>query len=171
MEYAGEFVAAVADTVPARARFIGRYIADTTYTSLSVGLVAGQIGVMLPCGPLVPFMVGSWVGYTAGIVKFWHAEKSKVMDCVENYPRLVRYVIATEMPWAKVDVAEGSTLMEWVNSGDTLTRMGRQAWVTLATQTCLPLVDELQSQIKGKIVEEYLESSPGGDDSGGAAVA
>lgn len=50
MEEAQTLLAAAAGTVPARARFIARFIGTTTFSSVTVGAVLGQCGAMLPCG-------------------------------------------------------------------------------------------------------------------------
>jgi len=49
--------------VPARARFVGEAVVSSTLSSLTVGLTFGIMGAaFLPTGPLMPFLVDSWVG-------------------------------------------------------------------------------------------------------------
>mmetsp|Transcript_24457 Transcript_24457/g.41573 ORF Transcript_24457/g.41573 Transcript_24457/m.41573 type:complete len:85 (-) Transcript_24457:6-260(-) len=62
-------------SVPARAKFVGETVLGCTLSSVVFGLVCGQMGASLAykgVGPLVPYLVGSWVGYTMGIVGQWY---------------------------------------------------------------------------------------------------
>jgi len=69
--------------VPARARFIGEAILSSTMTGLTLGLVFGRVGGLTVAGPLVPFLVGTWTGYTFGLVGHWRNCK-RLAITVEN---------------------------------------------------------------------------------------
>ena len=47
--------------VPCRARFVGRFVAFSTFVSTTSGLFFGQAGALLGTGPLVPYLVGACV--------------------------------------------------------------------------------------------------------------
>ena len=47
--------------VPCRARFVGRFVAFSTFVSTTSGLFLGQAGALLGTGPLVPYLVGACV--------------------------------------------------------------------------------------------------------------
>ena len=47
--------------VPCRARFVGRFVAFSTFVSTTSGLFFGQAGALLGAGPLVPYLVGACV--------------------------------------------------------------------------------------------------------------
>ena len=47
--------------VPCRARFVGRFVAFSTFVSTTSGLFFGQAGALLGAGPLVPYLVGAGV--------------------------------------------------------------------------------------------------------------
>ena len=42
--------------VPCRARFVGRFVAFSTFVSTTSGLFFGQAGAFLGAGPLVPYL-------------------------------------------------------------------------------------------------------------------
>ena len=42
--------------VPCRARFVGRFVAFSTFVSTTSGLFFGQAGALLGAGPLVPYL-------------------------------------------------------------------------------------------------------------------
>jgi|EP00037_Helgoeca_nana_P036705 hypothetical protein len=153
MEGAQEAIAVVAGVVPSRARLIGRFISATTFTSVTFGLFAGQIGVLLPCGPLIPFMTGAWCGYTLGAITFWKAEVGRAMSYVELYPRLVEHVM-DQRSW--VTRPSGLPLREWISCADTVTRIGRQSWVALASQDCIDMIEDMKKEERSRIIEEYL---------------
>lgn len=78
-------------TVPARARFVAQFIGSSLYSSITCGLVAGQAGAMVSCGPLIPFMAGSWFGYTWGAIGFWKQAQKKAFTCARRYPRILAH--------------------------------------------------------------------------------
>jgi len=56
--------------VPCRARFVGRFVAFSTFVSTTSGLFFGQAGALLGTGPLVPYLVGTCVEFQS---KFYGA--------------------------------------------------------------------------------------------------
>ena len=56
--------------VPCRARFVGRFVAFSTFVSTTSGLFFGQAGALLGVGPLVPYLVGACVEFQS---KFYGA--------------------------------------------------------------------------------------------------
>jgi hypothetical protein len=91
MEEAQSIFAAAAGTIPARARFIVRFVGTTTFSSITLGAVLGQCGAMLPCGPLIPFFVGAHIGYV---------DRSLVVNnhCVPRCS-IVMYSVHTSLIW------------------------------------------------------------------------
>ena len=57
--------------VPCRARFVGRFVAFSTFVSTTSGLFFGQAGALLGAGPLVPYLVGACVEINQGV--WWGA--------------------------------------------------------------------------------------------------
>jgi hypothetical protein len=150
METAAEGLSALvglSGVVPARARFVAKYLAVTTYSSLSAGLFVGQIGAMLSMGPLLPYMVGSWFGYTVGSLMFWHQSKQKALDVARKYPEILVHTMCTEF---RVDRPGSEEKVEdWVTRGG----VGRTTWAILAAQQCEHHVQELQKGELEKIIQ------------------
>ena len=79
--------------VPCRARFVGRFVAFSTFVSTTSGLFFGQIGALAGTGPLVPYLVGAWLGYSAAGIIFWKGEVKRALKFVQNYPRLMEHAL------------------------------------------------------------------------------
>ena len=154
-------------SVPARARFVAKCLGSTLFSSLTLGLVAGQSGALLSCGPLIPFLAGSWAGYTWGIVSFWRQAKTKATNCARRYPKILAHSLLTdfdvEIP---TNVSLESTSQEsypsdkvsmeaWINDGG----VGRLSHAVLAAQSCDEDIIEMQKGERQRIVEAYSGSS------------
>jgi hypothetical protein len=147
--------------IPARARFVTRFVASTLYTSLTLGLVAGQAGALMSCGPLVPFMTGSWLGYTWGCVGFWRQAKKSAMTCARRHPSIMSHALLTEFDievptHVVIDKTEEkdtkgiTTLEEWITQGG----MSRLSYAVLAAQSCQEDILELQKNQRQKLIED-----------------
>lgn len=159
-------------SMPARARFIAKFIGSTLISSLTVGLVAGQTGALLSCGPLIPFMTGSWIGYTWGCIGFWKRSKKNAITCARRYPKILAHGLLTgfdlEVPTNvnmndcqkeeinKKDDTEGNqrqriSMEEWVTCGG----VGRLSYAILAAQSCEEDIVEMQKNERQKLVNQY----------------
>ena len=149
--------------LPARARFVAQFVGSTLFTSLTVGFVAGQTGAMLSCGPLIPFMTGSWLGYTWGCVGFWKQSKNKALTCARRYPKVMAHGLLMtcnmEVPTKLVELEEdgtketssGQTLEEWIIAGG----ISRLSYAILASQSCEEDISEMQRNERQKLIEGY----------------
>jgi hypothetical protein len=79
-----EVAKAVLDVVPSRAKFVARYVACTTFSSVSIGLVCGQLGAMLSNGPLIPFLSGAWLGYSISCISFMRYEMRRAREYIRK---------------------------------------------------------------------------------------
>ena len=79
--------------VPCRARFVGRFVAFSTFVSTTSGLFFGQAGALLGTGPIVPYLVGAWAGYSLAGVIFWRGEVKRALKFVQAYPRLMEHAL------------------------------------------------------------------------------
>ena len=81
--------------VPARARFVGEALVSSTFSSLTLGLSFGMLGAVGPIGPLVPFMVGSWAGYTFGLINYWRKSSRTAFYYARQYPTLLAHSLSS----------------------------------------------------------------------------
>lgn len=137
-------------SVPARARFLGHFISATTYSSLTYGLAAGQVGAMTRVGPLLPFLAGSWAGYTVGCVGVWRRARAEALSTAERYPKLLEHVLREEFA---VDAARDVPLEDWIAQTS-----GRMTYAILAAQACQAAVQELNDARAARLVEGYAEA-------------
>jgi hypothetical protein len=165
-------------TIPARARFITQCLSSSLFSGLTLGLVCGQAGaVLLPCGPLVPFMTGSWMGYTWGMVAFWNRSKTNMMSIARRYPRILSHSLLAEFDvtvpsHVNTDSIAGSkeesesdkdfgrarygdisetSLEQWIVDGG----IGRVSYAVLAAQSCREDVVEMQKNQRQKLIDAY----------------
>ncbi|KAG7347585.1 hypothetical protein IV203_016290 [Nitzschia inconspicua] len=83
--------------VPARARFIGGAVASSLLSSLSLGLSFGMMGAaFLPTGPLIPFLMGSWVGHTFGLYHHYRQSRNDSLTVARNFPSILAHAMWTE---------------------------------------------------------------------------
>eukprot|EP00434_Breviolum_minutum_P032968 symbB.v1.2.029165.t1/scaffold3163.1/size62148/6 len=98
-------------------------------------------------GPLVPFLFGSWFGYTLSCISFWRAECTTARGYVQNFPRLLEYTVRTEFPWAQMP--QDVNIEKWMQSNSFV----RLSWCILAGQSCQPLIHEHQEEKRKALLE------------------
>ena len=149
-------------SIPARARFIGEAMVTSSLGAITLGLVCGQAGSMFcfaTVGPLVPFLVGSWTGYTLGLYQYWRQAKRLAETFAQQYPTLMVHALVTErfteIPPSVMESTDygGATLHKWILEGG----LGRLSMSILAAQSCRNDVEELQRQDRQRLMEEYQE--------------
>lgn len=155
-------VNAIINTVPARAKFLGRFLTYTTFSSVSVGMAFAQIGFAISVGPLVPFVGGAWVGYTFACCRFLRYEAAQAFELIRKYPRLVEHMLQSEFKtWSNF---EGQSIETWMKGGKSLLeRLGRVSLAILAAQSCASSLEEILEVKRQRIVqacqEEDVEAS------------
>jgi hypothetical protein len=83
--------------VPARARFIGGAVASSLLSSLTIGLSFGMMGAaFISTGPLIPFLVGSWIGHSFGLYHYYRSSKNDAIKLARNFPSLLAHAMWTE---------------------------------------------------------------------------
>ena len=85
--------------VPARARFIGEAFVSASLFSVTIGLCCGAVGATIfpiACGPLIPFLTGSSLGYSIGLYEhFWNVKRN-MRFYAQHYPTLLAHALWTE---------------------------------------------------------------------------
>mmetsp|Transcript_10955 Transcript_10955/g.16132 ORF Transcript_10955/g.16132 Transcript_10955/m.16132 type:complete len:178 (+) Transcript_10955:74-607(+) len=157
-------------SMPARARFVAQFIGSTLFSSITCGLVAGQTGaMMLSCGPLIPFMTGSWFGYTVSCVGFWKQSKKKALTYARRYPKVLAHSLETDLNMqipknvtmdddqktegssSSSSELRGKSLEEWIHEGGTK----RLSFAILAAQSCEEDIAEMQKNERQKLIHGY----------------
>lgn len=166
--------------VPTRAQFIGEAVVSATLSSMTIGLVCGAAGAsMFPftVGPLVPYMVGSTVGYSFGLWQYWSTCKRNVVWYARHYPTVLAHAILTDrqvvVPLGVVKASqqqlkllqenEGNvtsepaetstpTLEQWILQGG----LGRMTWSILAAGQCRANILDIQKQERQRVVDDFL---------------
>lgn len=172
-------------SVPARARFVGEALITSTLSSLTLGLCSGMMGATLfSVGPLIPFLIGSWTGYTFGLVNHWRAAERTTWQYAREYPTIMAHSLQTEfhvqVPRTVIQASEErleqehqkeqneefSDIADTRNNSSTGTTLedwirtgglGRLTWSILAAQSCRTDVEELNRQKRQHIMEKYQE--------------
>ena len=187
------FVRMTGTNVPARARFTGEAIVSATFSSLTFGMFSGGLGAVLApisVGPLVPFMVGSAVGYSFGLYQMWANCKRRMLWYARQYPVLLAHSLRIEqhiiVPSSIIKTtkelveAQRNEEGEEYQMGDFTTQkaseggpntmdqwilaggLGRITWAILAAQECSQDAVAIQKQQRQNIVDSF--DNNGGDD-------
>jgi hypothetical protein len=83
--------------VPVRAHFLAEALVSSTLSSITLGVLGGMIGSsILPIGPLVPFFIGSWTGYTVGLIQHWKHAQKETLQMAHYYPTILGHGLYTE---------------------------------------------------------------------------
>lgn len=138
--------------VPARARFVGETLLTATLSSLTFGLVCGQVGGVVlfdSVGPLIPFLIGSWTGYSFGLWNQWRTASRTTLHYAERYPMLLRHALREE--WATE--VDDDNLPRWIAGGG----LSRQTLAILAATSCRSAVEDLIERERQKLVEAHCE--------------
>lgn len=144
--------------IPARARFVGETLLSCTLSSLTFGLACGQLGsalMMGSVGPLVPFLVGSWAGYSMGLMAMWHSSKNLALKYAKKYPSLMQQALLQE--WDLSPDNKEEPLDQWIQGGN----LSRMTMSILAAQTCRPSVEEIQSRKWEEMVDSHCKNAEG----------
>ena len=153
--------------IPARARFVAKFVGSSLFSSITLGLVAGQTGaVFLSCGPLIPFMAGSCIGYTWGGIGYWRQCKNTAMTYAKKYRKILAHSLCTNMLVVPPkDLALGAnetndksadskmTLDEWIIEGG----IGRLSYAILAAQSCEEDINKMHQNERQKLVDKYSD--------------
>ena len=104
--------------VPCRAKFVGRFVAFSTFVSTTSGLFFGQAGALLGAGPLVPYLVGAWAGYSLAGFIFWRGEVKRALKFVQNYPKLMEHALLSsgEHSSVRIKYERDADLTTWVRA-------------------------------------------------------
>ena len=83
--------------VPGRARIVAEGTISATLYSLTLGLSSGAVGaIATSIGPLVPFMIGSSIGYSFGFIHYWCHNRRLTLDVAQEYPTLLAHALKAE---------------------------------------------------------------------------
>ena len=115
--------------------------------------MCGHIGSCLSSvGPLLPFLFGSWTGYSFGLVHQWRGSKRKALSYAERYPSIMRHTLIHEY---QIDVPEDVCFKNWILNGG----VGRLTWGILAAQSCQCCIDDIIMAQRQRLVEEHENGS------------
>ena len=177
--------------VPSRAVFVGEAMVSASFSSLLLGMLCGAVGASafpLTTGPLVPYMVGSSVGYMFGMVQYWKTCTRTTLWYARYYPTVLAHAIRTDRdqimgPTVPESVVRASlvqlktqkegdekightvtgrprTLEQWIRDGG----LGRMTWSVLAAQQCRVDIQTIQRQERQRVVDGVLDETNNGNE-------
>lgn len=150
----GSIIRMTGYTVPSRARFIGETMVTATLSSLTLGILCGNIGYMIPSvGPLASFLFGSWFGYSAGLLAEWRTSELLAKTYSQKYPSLMLYAIRHQewIPGSQSLPRDGESLEEWLaNGGFARTTVG-----ILAAQSLKSCVHTIEKRGRDREADKY----------------
>lgn len=143
--------------VPSRARFVGEALLSASLSSITLGLVCGQAGAISVAGPLVPFLFGSWAGFSFGLASYWRGSVKWCDTVARTYPSLMIHALKTQKPYPLQEppstMNDGKGLEEWMGGGG----LKRLSVCVLAAQACRNAVEEIEQNERQRLMEEYQQ--------------
>ena len=140
----------------------GRFVAFSTFVSTTSGLFFGQAGALLGMGPLVPYLVGAWAGYSLSALIFWRGEVKRALKFVQAYPRLMEHALLSsgdhgESQTFKYD--RDADLTTWIRADgcSRWLRTARMSWLVLAAQKVAPSVQTIEDAKRDRIIQADIE--------------
>ena len=130
--------------------------------STTSGLFFGQAGALLGAGPLVPYLVGAWAGYSLAGVIFWRGEVKRALKFVQNYPKLMEHALLSsgEHSSVRIKYERDADLTTWIRADgcSRWLRTARMSWLVLAAQKVAPSVQTIEDAKRDKLVQADIES-------------
>ena len=140
---------------------IGRFVAFSTFVSTTSGLFFGQAGALLGMGPLVPYLVGAWAGYSLAGVIFWRGEVKRALKFVQSYPRLMEHALLSSGDQSSIQnkYERDTDLATWIRADgcSRWLRTARMSWLVLAAQKVAPSVQKIEDAKRDKLVQADIE--------------
>ena len=139
----------------------GRFVAFSTFVSTTSGLFFGQAGALLGAGPLVPYLVGAWAGYSLAGVIFWRGEVKRALKFVQAYPKLMEHALLSSGEHSSVSIKyeRDADLATWIRADgcSRWLRTARMSWLVLAAQKVAPSVQQIEDAKRDKLVQADIE--------------
>ncbi|KAF4659438.1 hypothetical protein FOL47_007583 [Perkinsus chesapeaki] len=166
-----EQVFSVAGTIPERALMVGTWLGRGIFTSTLFGIVGGHLGVFtFGCGPVIPFAVGSWLGFTASLL--WSYKSLQRLMSGQGRPLYFAdpvhsdtasggyIVIATvegDLAVLELRLANSSFhLVDWEGFMKGLeSSWVKTGWAITAMYSIRPAIKELEERKIAGVTEEY----------------
>jgi hypothetical protein len=151
-------------SVPARARFVGECMFSGFYTSVTLGLVCGQVGAACtPYGPIVPFLVGAGAGFCAGLYSSFRQSVRLTVHYARSYPRILAHALWVEHRIIAAPTCTGVGLQQQQHNREMITEqwvtgngIGHLSMCILAAQGCRSDVDEVDRQERQRLIEAQV---------------
>eukprot|EP00287_Rhodomonas_sp_CCMP768_P009327 CAMPEP_0196732796 /NCGR_PEP_ID=MMETSP1091-20130531/12088_1 /TAXON_ID=302021 /ORGANISM="Rhodomonas sp., Strain CCMP768" /LENGTH=162 /DNA_ID=CAMNT_0042076107 /DNA_START=25 /DNA_END=513 /DNA_ORIENTATION=- len=136
--------------IPSRGVFLAQFFGTSTLNSFLFGSIGGLLGqTVLGTGPTLPFLAGSWVGFSVSCVYVWKRDTDNAVVLCRRYPRLVRHYLASEFPLEFDDDSAVPTKEALLAS------LRLRSRVISATYALQPLTAEITQKRMESIKDQY----------------
>ncbi|CAB9510860.1 expressed unknown protein [Seminavis robusta] len=180
--------------VPSRALYIGEAFVSASLFSVTIGLCFGSVGAVIfpnTCGPLVPFLTGSSIGYTFGLYEHYSSVKRNMLVHARHYPTLLAHAMWSEhkrvVPKSVMEASRQQEEEDNPQESSNVTTsppllyqpevenvpldqwvflggLGRLTWSMLASQNCKANVTAIEEQKRQRLVDSILQEHEGKND-------
>ena len=140
----------------------GRFVAFSTFVSTTSGLFFGQAGALLGAGPLVPYLVGAWAGYSLSALIFWKGEVKRALKFVQAYPKLMEHALLSSGDHGEsqtFNYERDTDLTTWIRADgcSRWLRTARMSCLVLAAQKVAPSVQKIEDAKRDKLIQADIE--------------
>lgn len=124
--------------------------------STSFATVGGLAGILLfapTFGPVLPFLIGSWAGFSIGIVQRYRVDGDDAIEAAKKYPALMEL----HMDQLTVNARKGQRFDEWRQ--DLSTNHYKRSLAILGLYGASEAIDKVRQQREAALIESYVRTS------------
>ena len=128
--------------------------------SASFATVGGLAGVIIfapTFGPVLPFLIGSWTGFTIGVVQRYRIDGDEAIDASKKYPALMQLHVDQLL----VNARKGQPFDEWRTSLET--NHFKRGLAILGLYGASDAIDKIRQQREAALVDAYAQRQATGD--------
>lgn len=123
--------------------------------SSSFATVGGLAGIMIfsqAFGPVLPFLIGSWAGFTIGVLQRYRIDGDEAVDAAVKYPALIELHVDELM----VNARKGQRFEEWRK--DLSSNHFKRGLAILGLYGASDAIDRVRQQRESALVSKYAST-------------
>jgi hypothetical protein len=144
---------------------LAMFATKTLVISASLATVGGLAGLALFApmyGPVMPFLVGSWIGFTSSLIQRYRYDGDEAIATAEKYPELMQLHIDQLM----VNARRGQPFDAW--AADLRRSHYKRGLAIVAMYGASEAVDRVRARREEGLIEKYYSAAAAADAAGAA---
>mmetsp|Transcript_6061 Transcript_6061/g.9471 ORF Transcript_6061/g.9471 Transcript_6061/m.9471 type:complete len:160 (-) Transcript_6061:78-557(-) len=145
----------VVSSTPQRHLFVVKHLGSSMISALVCGVGCGVVGSTFfaaSIGPLVPYLVGSTVGFALSSYSMWTSELEEAYFWSKRYPRLIEHQLNFGFAGMNIGPID-------VRSADIArtASLAQKTWLILSCANAQADIQQIESNLRERLVEHLSE--------------